>query len=160
MAASKKQLQNEVTHVELQIRKTRPTQASGWKRCSSPSGSVLSYWCRYLGGDWSGGGPGGFGAKVGQGAKTVHLRLKAYAFWNTANPKSHGFRITGMNYAPANGQLSLKGNAPNQRQIIDLATVSVSEGSYEIRVAHKSSNGTVTKDIICDPGWRNTGGGR
>ncbi len=146
---------NPETHVDLHVQTGAPPDDT-WKTCTDGAGSDIDFCCKYTGGDWpdsEGGGPGFFQAKTGQGAKTVNLTLVADDIWH---PNSHGFKITGFTYTPPNAELSMVGNAPHKRQIIDKASVDVSDGTYTIIVAFKDGpDGPETDNIHCDPGWRN-----
>ena len=152
---------NQDTHVDLHVQTGAPPDDK-WKTCTDGAGKDLEFCCKYTGGDWPAddpvppaGGPGYFQAKTGQGAKTVHLTLVADDIWGN-NPNSHGFRITGFTYTPPNAELSMVGNAAHKRQIIDKASVDVSDGTYTIVVDFKDGpDGSETYNIHCDPGWRN-----
>lgn len=145
---------NPETHVQLHVQKGEPKDPDAWKKCTK-DGEKTDFWCMYTGGDWPEDGPGSFQAKTGQGSKTVNLSLVANPIWSN-NPNSHGFRITDLTYDP-DGELSMVGEAPHVRQLIDNASVDVlPKGTYTIIVAFKDGpGGKPVEDIHCDPGWRN-----
>jgi hypothetical protein len=153
-------MSNENTQIELEVKTGSPPDSS-WKKCTDSSGNEIDFSCRYSGGDWSSGGAGAFQAIVGEGAKTAHLTLNADHIWQPANPNSYGFRIEDVEIEPPNSDCSLQGGGTaSQRQIVDKAE-NIQEGTYTVIVAHKTEDGqTITEGIHCDPGWRNTGGGR
>jgi hypothetical protein len=132
-----------------------------WQQCVDASGAgVAGFWYKFSGGNWpggAGGGPGNFETLLST-KLNVQLSLVASNIWGIGG-SDQGFRIAYLTYEPANGDLSMKGEAPHHRTIVDHAKVEVTNGTYAIVVAHKSDTDVITPGLHCHPGWRNGGGG-